>query len=79
MTSYQATFDSCVVVVSVDLKFQFSEATQLKRLREKEEVLEREKEMLEGRLAEEGERLRRLQDLDKLDSPSHMLTEAEQG
>lgn len=80
MTNHQAnTFDVCFVVFSVDLKFQFSEATQLQRLREKEAVLEREKEMLERRLAEEGEQLRRLQDHDEQDSPSHLLTEAEQG
>lgn len=60
-------------------ELQFSEATQLQRLREKEEALKREKETLEGRLAEEGERLKRLKDFDKQDSPSYMLTEAEQG
>uniref|UniRef100_A0A1B6K5V2 Coiled-coil domain-containing protein 93 n=1 Tax=Homalodisca liturata TaxID=320908 RepID=A0A1B6K5V2_9HEMI len=58
---------------------EISEATQLQRLKEKEAAQMRQKQVLEQRLSEEMEQLEKLQGAANQESPSHMLTEAEQG
>ncbi|XP_054274770.1 coiled-coil domain-containing protein 93 isoform X1 [Macrosteles quadrilineatus] len=58
---------------------ELSETNQLQRLKIKETALIEEKQRLDQKLQEESDRLERIQDSSNEDSPSHMLTEAEQG